>query len=71
VAAAAQQQISSGHSGAASAFAAAAAAGGGGGVMSVTGSTLREDVFKAYIDKRMDVSEGARGCVCLQKCKLN
>jgi hypothetical protein len=32
-------------------------AGVGGGVMGVTGSALREDVFKAYIDQHMQVRE--------------
>jgi membrane associated rhomboid family serine protease len=55
IAAVSQQQISSSSQSAAAAAAAAAVAGAA-GAMGVTGSALREDVFKAYMDKRMDVS---------------
>jgi hypothetical protein len=54
MAAAIQQQVSSSSQPAAAAAALTAA--GVAGAMGLTGSALREDVFKAYVDKRMNVS---------------
>lgn len=59
LAVAGQQHIRNSSSGGQPAASSSAGAAAGGGVLAASGSALREDVFKAYVDKRMDALQEA------------